>query len=59
MPPNDVAELVLSPSIVNKPLPHDSARLHVQGAAVYVDDLWSPRGRSMSRSAWRTRRADC
>lgn len=29
---------------VGKPLPHDSARLHVSGAAAYTDDLPEPRG---------------
>ncbi|MGR3760114.1 xanthine dehydrogenase molybdopterin binding subunit [Roseobacteraceae bacterium NS-SX3] len=29
---------------VTKPLPHDAARLHVTGAARYVDDIPSPRG---------------
>ncbi|MFY0310495.1 xanthine dehydrogenase molybdopterin binding subunit [Leisingera sp. D0M16] len=29
---------------VTKPLPHDSARLHVTGAARYVDDIPSPAG---------------
>ncbi|MCA8884807.1 MAG: molybdopterin-dependent oxidoreductase, partial [Rhodobacteraceae bacterium] len=29
---------------VGRPLPHDAARLHVTGAARYVDDLPTPRG---------------
>ncbi|MCK0149703.1 xanthine dehydrogenase molybdopterin binding subunit [Marivita sp. S6314] len=29
---------------VQKPLPHDAARLHVTGAARYVDDIPTPRG---------------
>ena len=29
---------------VHKPLPHDSARLHVTGAAQYVDDIPTPAG---------------
>ncbi|MEC7257346.1 MAG: hypothetical protein VXW58_05950, partial [Pseudomonadota bacterium] len=29
---------------VAKPLPHDSARLHVTGAARYVDDMPVPAG---------------
>lgn len=29
---------------VRKPLPHDSARRHVQGAADYIDDLREPQG---------------
>ncbi|MEC9311520.1 MAG: xanthine dehydrogenase molybdopterin binding subunit, partial [Pseudomonadota bacterium] len=29
---------------VAKPLPHDAARLHVTGAARYVDDTPTPRG---------------
>src|SRR5271157_3682251 len=44
MPPNDVAELAAPTSVVHKPLPHDSARLHVQGAATYVDDIREPDG---------------
>ena len=44
MPPNDDAGLALATSIVHKPLPHDSARLHVQGAANYVDDIGEPAG---------------
>ncbi len=44
MPPNDVAELVTPTSVVHKPLPHDSARLHVQGSATYVDDIREPDG---------------
>ena len=44
MPPNDVADLVLATTVVHKPLPHDSARLHVQGAANYVDDIREPAG---------------
>ena len=39
MPPNDVAELAPPTSVVHKPLPHDSARLHVRGSATYVDDI--------------------
>ncbi|HTR14375.1 MAG TPA: xanthine dehydrogenase molybdopterin binding subunit [Roseiarcus sp.] len=31
-------------SVVHKPLPHDSARLHVQGSAPYVDDIREPEG---------------
>ena len=31
-------------SVVHKPLPHDSARLHVQGSAAYVDDIREPNG---------------
>ena len=44
MPPNDVAELATPTSVVHKPLPHDSARLHVQGSATYVDDIREPDG---------------
>jgi len=44
MPPNDDAGLALATSVVHKPLPHDSARLHVQGAANYVDDIGEPAG---------------
>ena len=31
-------------AVVHKPLPHDSARLHVQGSATYVDDIREPQG---------------
>src|SRR6185312_10319967 len=44
MPPNDVAELAPPTAVVHKPLPHDSARLHVQGSAAYVDDIGEPAG---------------
>ena len=41
---NDSAESALSTSVARKPLPHDSARLHVQGSAPYVDDIREPEG---------------
>jgi xanthine dehydrogenase large subunit len=48
MPPNDVAELAppaqTTTSVVHKPLPHDSARLHVKGSATYIDDIREPDG---------------
>ena len=44
MPPSDVAGLAVPTSVVHKPLPHDSARLHVQGSATYVDDIREPEG---------------
>src|ERR1700727_1426132 len=44
MPPNDDASLALTTAVGHKPLPHDSARLHVQGAATYVDDIGEPAG---------------
>ena len=31
-------------AVVHKPHPHDSARLHVRGAATYVDDIREPQG---------------
>jgi xanthine dehydrogenase large subunit len=31
-------------AVVHKPHPHDSARLHVSGAAAYVDDIREPQG---------------
>ena len=31
-------------AVVHKPLPHDSARLHVQGSATYIDDIREPEG---------------
>jgi xanthine dehydrogenase large subunit len=42
MPSNDDADFALTTAVVHKPLPHDSARLHVQGAATYVDDIGEP-----------------
>src|SRR5271154_2748683 len=44
MPPIDDADLALATAVVHKPLPHDSAVLHVQGAANYVDDIGEPAG---------------
>src|SRR5277367_189969 len=44
MQPNSAADLSLTTAVVHKPLPHDSARLHVQGAATYVDDIGEPAG---------------
>src|ERR1700685_3602136 len=44
MPPNDVADFAQTTAVVHKPLPHDSARLHVQGAANYIDDIGEPAG---------------
>jgi len=44
MPPSDAAELDSATAVVHKPLPHDSAVLHVQGAANYVDDIREPAG---------------
>ncbi len=44
MPPSEVADLAVPTSVVHKPLPHDSARLHVQGSATYVDDIREPDG---------------
>ena len=31
-------------AVVHKPLAHDSARLHVSGAATYIDDIREPTG---------------
>ena len=43
MPPNDNGpEDALA--IVSKPVRHDSARLHVSGAAAYIDDIREPQG---------------
>ena len=43
MPPND--ETPEAPlAVVNKPTPHDSAHLHVRGAAAYIDDIREPEG---------------
>src|SRR5271154_502788 len=44
MPSNDGADLAIATAVVHKPLPHDSARLHVQGAATYIDDIGEPVG---------------
>src|SRR5580693_5494959 len=46
MPPNDDLSVLdaLTTTVVHKPLPHDSARLLVQGAATYVDDIGEPAG---------------
>ena len=43
MPPDD-AGLAVATAVVHKPLPHDSAPLHVQGCATYVDDIREPEG---------------
>ncbi len=43
MPQNDVIDAPPT-AVVHKPLPHDSARLHVRGAATYVDDIREPEG---------------
>ena len=37
-------ETALATSVAQKPLPHDSARLHVQGSAAYIDDIREPEG---------------
>ena len=43
MPPNDAGpDDALA--IVSKPVRHDSARLHVSGAAAYIDDIREPQG---------------
>jgi xanthine dehydrogenase large subunit len=48
MRPNDLAYAEIAEAaataVVHKPLPHDSARLHVQGSATYVDDIREPAG---------------
>src|ERR1700722_9101974 len=44
MPSSDFADVAAATAVVHKPLPHDSARLHVQGAATYVDDIGEPVG---------------
>jgi xanthine dehydrogenase large subunit len=41
---NESADRASATSVVHKPLPHDSARLHVQGSAAYVDDIREPQG---------------
>ena len=46
MPPNEMtAPLSAEPlAVVSKPMRHDSAPLHVQGAAAYIDDIREPEG---------------
>ena len=49
MLPNRKAEVPVVPleketGVVHKPHPHDSARLHVRGAAPYLDDIREPSG---------------
>src|SRR6204780_4518924 len=46
MPPNDDYAVLdaRTTAVVHKPLPHDSARVQVQGAATYVDDIGEPAG---------------
>ena len=46
MPPSDDLALfdARTTTVVHKSLPHDSARLHVQGAATYIDDIGEPAG---------------
>ncbi len=39
-----VVPLERETAVVHKPHPHDSARLHVRGAAPYVDDIREPSG---------------
>ena len=43
MPPNDPSSDDAL-AIVSKPIRHDSARLHVSGAAAYIDDIREPQG---------------
>ena len=43
MPPND-ASPAEALAIVSKPARHDSALLHVSGAAAYIDDIREPQG---------------
>jgi xanthine dehydrogenase large subunit len=46
MPPSDDLAVLdaRTTTVVHKSLPHDSARLHVQGAATYIDDIGEPAG---------------
>jgi len=39
-----VVPLEVDTAVVHKPHPHDSARMHVRGAAPYVDDIREPSG---------------
>src|SRR5580692_12384167 len=49
MPPSESTTIPRVPldketAVVHKPLAHDSARLHVSGAATYIDDIREPTG---------------
>src|SRR6202167_386928 len=49
MPPSETTTIPRVPleketAVVHKPLTHDSARLHVSGAATYIDDIREPAG---------------
>ncbi len=49
MPPHDAEQAdakdaVAALAVVTRPHPHDSARLHVSGAAAYIDDIREPAG---------------
>jgi xanthine dehydrogenase large subunit len=45
MPPSEATDLAEKPlSHVGKPLAHDSASRHVQGSALYIDDMPEPEG---------------
>ena len=49
MPPSETTTIPRVPleketAVVHKPLTHDSARLHVSGAATYIDDIREPTG---------------
>ena len=49
MPPSESTTIPQVPleketAVVHKPLAHDSARLHVSGAATYIDDIREPTG---------------
>ncbi|MFZ0210616.1 MAG: xanthine dehydrogenase molybdopterin binding subunit [Roseiarcus sp.] len=39
-----IVPLEVDTAVVHKPHPHDSARMHVRGAAPYVDDIREPTG---------------
>jgi xanthine dehydrogenase large subunit len=56
MPDDDLPETGAL-AVVSKPLPHDSARLHVTGAATYVDDIREPAG-TLHIAQMATSRAD-
>ena len=45
MPPNDASPQGAEPlAVVSHPVRHDSAALHVRGAAAYIDDIREPQG---------------
>jgi len=51
--PSDAARVpTAEPATVGRPLPHDSAALHVTGAATYIDDIPEPAGTLHLAPGW-------